>query len=496
MDRDAPTTLARGAADPSTGPGADDLLAALAALRATDLPVHGGRTMAYVYDAGLGGLDELAARAQETVAGVNGLDMTAFPSVVTLENAVVARAAALLGGTPRTAGTFTSGGTESCLLAVLTAREHARRTRGVTAPEIVLPDTAHAAFHKAAHLFGLRVVSVPAGADFRVRAADMAAALTPDTALVVASAPSYAHGVVDPVAGIAAAAAARGVLCHVDACIGGWYLGHLRLAEDVPAPPPFDLSVPGVTSLSVDLHKYGYTPKGASVLLFRDAELRRHGWFAHASWPGYPVVNATLQGTKPAGPLAGAWAVLERIGTGGYLELSRRVHLAVRQLTDGIGRIDGLAVLGEPDAALVAVAGDDPRVDPFVVADEMRLRGWYLQPQPAHAGSPANVHLTVTAAVADPARIAELLEELAAATDRARELGPPTVDPGLLELAAALDPDALTPDEAALALQAAGVGPDGALPARMAPVLAVLQALPAPLTERLLPEVVSRLYSR
>lgn len=471
------------------------LLARLTRLRAGDLPVHGGRTMAYVYDSGLAGLDALAAAAQAAVAGVNGLDMTAFPSVVTLENEVVGQAAALLGGRDgTTAGTFTSGGTESCLLAVLTAREHARRTRGVTASEIVLPVTAHAAFHKAAHLFGLRVVSV--GVDpgsFRPRAADLAAAVSERTALVVVSAPSYAHGVVDPVAEVAAAAARRGVLCHVDACIGGWYLGHRRLAAELPAPPPFDLSVPGVSSLSVDLHKYGYTPKGASVLLFRDAELRRHGWFAHASWPGYPVVNTTLQGTKSAGPLAAAWAVLRRIGTEGYVELARRVHAATGQLADGVRDIDGLRVLGPPEASLVAVASDDPRVDPFVVADEMRLRGWYLQPQPAFGGLPATVHLTVTAAVAAPDRIAELLAELAAAVRRAHAPGP-RVDPGLVELAAALDPSALTPEEVSFALQAAGVGPGGALPDRMAPVLAVLQALPPALTERLLPEVISRLF--
>lgn len=354
-----PVPARRGHVPPEPDPEA--LLDRLAVLRAADLPVHGGRTMAYVYDSGLDGLDELAARAAAAFAGVNGLDMTVFPSVVALENDIVGQAAALLGGDAATAGTFTSGGTESCLLAVLTAREHARRTRGVTAPEIVLPGTAHAAFHKAARLFGLTVVSVPVDpVTFRVPAAGLAAAISERTALVVVSAPSYAHGVVDPVADVAAAAAARGVLCHVDACIGGWHLGHLRLAEGVVRPPAFDLSVPGVSSLSVDLHKYAYTPKGASVLLFRDAELRRHGWFAHASWPGYPVVNATLQGTKSAGPLAAAWAVLRHLGTEGYIELSRRVHAATARLTEGLGRIDGLYVLGEPDAALVAVASDDP----------------------------------------------------------------------------------------------------------------------------------------
>ncbi|MBM9509747.1 pyridoxal phosphate-dependent decarboxylase family protein [Actinacidiphila acididurans] len=471
------------------------LIRRLTALRGTDLPVHGGRTMAYVYDSGLAGLDELAADAAAAVAGVNGLDMTAFPSVVTLENEVVGRAAALLGGgRTEVVGTFTSGGTESCLLAVLTAREHAARTRGVTAPEIVLPVTAHAAFHKAARLFGLTPVTVPVDRTFRVRAADVAAALTERTALVVVSAPSYAHGVVDPVPEVAAAAAGRGVLCHVDACIGGWYLGHLRAAGDLPAPPAFDLGVPGVTSLSVDLHKYAYTPKGASVLLFRDAELRRHGWFAHASWPGYPVVNTTLQGTKSAAPLAAAWVVLHRIGTDGYTELSRRVHLASRQLADGIGRIPGLTVLGSPDASLLAVASTDPGLDPFVLADETRQRGWYLQPQPAWGDSPANVHLTVTAAVADEQRISLLLAEIAAAADRARAVGPATVDPALAALAAGLDPDTLGPHEVDLALTAAGLAPDGTMPARMAPVLATLQALPPALAERLLPEVVSRLY--
>ncbi|MET9496164.1 aminotransferase class V-fold PLP-dependent enzyme [Streptomyces sp. NPDC006552] len=477
----------------------DPLLARLAALRAGDLPVRGGRTMAYVYDSGLDGLDDLANAAQAAFAGVNGLDMTAFPSVVELENDLVRRATALLGGG---AGTFTSGGTESCLLAVLTARQHARRTRGVCDPELVLPETAHAAFHKAAELFGLRVVRVPVDpATFTVRPADMAAALTDRTALTVVSAPSYAHGVMDPVAEVAAEAARRGVLCHVDACIGGWYLGHLRaavraghLAPDAPHIPAFDLSVPGVTSLSVDLHKYAYTPKGASLLLFRDAELRRHGWFAHASWPGYPVVNSTLQGTKPAGPLAAAWAVTERVGAEGYAALSTRVHRATRALADGVERIAGLRLLARPGASLLAVAAADPEVDVFVVADEVRGSGWYLQPQPAFGASPATLHLTVTAAVADEETVGLLLADLEKAVVRARAVGPARVDPALVAAAGALDPDTLGPQEVAAALALAGVGPDGRLPERMAPVLAVLQALPPRLSERLLPEVIGRLY--
>ncbi|MFE3636147.1 pyridoxal phosphate-dependent decarboxylase family protein [Streptomyces sp. NPDC059168] len=474
----------------------EDILTRLDQLRSRDLPVHGGRTMAYVYDSGLEGVEELAAAAQARFAGVNGLDMTAFPSVVALENDIVARTAQLLGGDERTAGTFTSGGTESCLLATVTAREHARRPRSTDGSlQVVLPSTAHAAFHKAAALFGMDVVVVPVNpATYQVNARDVAAAITNRTALVVVSAPSYAHGVIDPVEEVAHAAARRGVLCHVDACIGGWYLGHLRMAEDAPALPAFDLSLTGVTSLSVDLHKYGYTPKGASVLLFRDAELRRHGWFAHTGWPGYPVVSATLQGTKSAAPLAGAWAVLERIGTQGYIELSRRVHRATTALTKGISAIDGLRVLGRPEASLIAVASDDPTVDPFVVADEMRLRGWFLQPQPAFGPSPANLHLTVTAATAEEETVRLLLLELAQAVVRARALGPPHVDPELGSLASLLDPAALTQEEVSSLLSLAGLEDGDELPERRAPVLTVLQALPPALSERLLPEAIGRLY--
>ncbi|MGW2346600.1 aminotransferase class V-fold PLP-dependent enzyme [Streptomyces sp. NPDC001661] len=474
----------------------DPILARLTALRAGDLPVHGGRTMAYVYDSGLEGLDELANAAQAAFAGVNGLDMTAFPSVVELENDLVRRAIALLGGG---AGTFTSGGTESCLLAVLTARQHARKERGVTEPELVLPETAHAAFHKAAELFGLRVVSVPVDPEtFKVRPADMAAAISDRTALVVVSAPSYAHGVIDPVVEVAREAERRGVLCHVDACIGGWYLGHLRLAarqeRDVPGVPEFDLSVPGVTSLSVDLHKYAYTAKGASLLLFRDAGLRRHGWFAHAAWPGYPVVNSTLQGTKSAGPLAAAWAVTERVGAEGYAVLSTRVHRTTRALAEGVEGIGGLRLAARPEASLIAVASDDPDIDVFVVADELRGSGWYLQPQPAFGASPPTLHLTVTAAVAQEETVRLLLAELEKAVERAREVGPVRVDPEVVEAAATLDPDALTSEEVEIALALAGVGEGGRLPERMAPVLAVLQALPPRLSARLLPEVIGRLY--
>ncbi|MFC5286370.1 pyridoxal phosphate-dependent decarboxylase family protein [Actinokineospora guangxiensis] len=462
---------------------ADDVLAELAALRGGDLPTHGGRTLAYVYDSALPGLDALAASAHALASSVNGLDPTAFPSLLRLENDVVAAAARLLGGGPGTVGAVTSGGTESCLLAVQAARD-ARPE--VAEPEIVLPETAHAAFHKAAHYFGVRAVVVPVEATtFRADPAAMAAAITGSTVLVVASAPSYAHGVIDPVAEIAAAARAAGVRCHVDACIGGWVLPHAEVA-------PFDLSVPGVTSLSVDLHKYAYCPKGTSVLLHASAELRRAQYFASAAWPGYTMLNSTMQSTRSGGPLAAAWAVLRHIGPDGYRDLAARALASTRRIVDGIAATPGLRVLGEPESTLAAFAGLD--VDVFVVADEMKARGWYVQPQFASGPSPANLHITVTAA--NDGHEDAFLADLRDAVDAARAAGPPDVGPDVVAFVAALDPDGLTGEQFAGLLAAAGMGSgDQVLPDRMAAVNTLLAAARPRLRERLLVEFLGVLYT-
>ncbi|MBW4717950.1 pyridoxal phosphate-dependent decarboxylase family protein [Saccharothrix obliqua] len=459
----------------------EDVLAELRALRAGDLPTHGGRTLAYVYDSALPGLDDLAARAHALASSANGLDPTAFPSLLELENDVVAAAARLLGGG---VGTVTSGGTESCLLAVLAARDSRPE---VTTPSVVLPETAHAAFHKAAHYFGVRLVTVPVDpATFRADPTAMAAAITDDTVLVVVSAPSYAHGVIDPVAPIAAAAAARGVRCHVDACIGGWVLPHADVA-------PFDFSVPGVTSISVDLHKYAYCPKGTSVLLHANADLRRPQFFAAADWPGYTMLNTTTQSTRSGGPLAAAWAVLRHIGDDGYRTLARRALDSAHRVREGVAGIDGLRVLGEPESTLLAVTATRDDFDVFTVADEMRARDWYVQPQFAHGSSPTNLHLTVTAANAGGE--AELLADLRDSVRAATAAGPVRVAPEVVAAIGALDPDTLSPREFAGLLAAAGLGGGAVLPERMATVNALLAAAPPALRERLLVEFLGVLHS-
>lgn len=470
----------------------DEVMAELRRRQAADLPVHGGTTLAYVYDSGLAAVDELGRQAVAAHAGSNGLDPTAFPSLQQMENELVGVAADLVSAPDTVVGTVTSGGTESVLLAVQSARD-ARPE--VSAPRMVLPTTAHAAFHKAAHYFGVEPVMVPVVPDFRADPAAMAAAIDDRTVLMVASAPSYAHGVVDPVAEIAAAAARNGVRCHVDACIGGWILPFAgELGRTVPV---WDFTVPGVSSISVDLHKYGYAPKGVAVLLHRDSAVRRSQLFASAAWPGYTMLNSTMQSTKSGGPLAGAWAVARAIGWDGYRRLADEAWQATDRVVEGIAAVPHLRVVAQPDSTLVAVGTDDS-CDPFTISDELAAAGWYVQPQLSYGDEAPTLHLSLSAGTLP--RVADFLTALRAAAAVAVERGPVRADPVLAAMVAELDPATLA-DEAVftqLLVTAGLVDAEEAdaglsLPQRMAEVNALLDVAPPRVREAILIGVLDRL---
>ncbi|GAA1870903.1 pyridoxal phosphate-dependent decarboxylase family protein [Asanoa iriomotensis] len=473
------------------GVPADQILDELRGLRAADQPTHGGRLFAYVYDPGVPGLDELAHAAHAISASVNGLDPTAFPSLLALENALVGAAAGLLGGGPGTSapdvvGNVTSGGTESLILAVKAARD---ARPDLAEPRIVVPVTGHAAFAKAAHYLGVRLDAVPVSVDtLRPPVSDVAAAITADTVLVACSAPSYAHGVVDPVAEIAAVAAAAGVRCHVDACFGGWTLPYLRrLGADLPA---FDFAVPGVTSISVDLHKYAYAPKGTSVLLHRDPSLRAPQYFAFGDWPGYTMINPGVSSTRSGGPIAAAYATLRRIGDDGYLRLAEITRDAVSGLAAAVEAVDGLRLMAPADTTVVCFTSTPGGPDLFVLADELTERGFHTQAQLSYGDLPASIHLTVTASVAP--HVAEFGVALAEAAARARV--PAALPPGLLDTVAALDPATLTSEVVAGLAAGLGLGgPGGPLPARTAAINTLLDAAPVPVRERLLVEFLGLL---
>lgn len=377
---------------PATGLDKDGLLRAMAEMREGDADWHGGRTWSMVYYVG----EEHHAfleRAHNTFFAENGLNPMAFRSLKRMESEVVQMTAGMLHAPPEAVGTMTSGGTESILLAVKAARDRARRQKPwILRPEIVAPRTAHVAFDKAAHYFGLKVRWVQPGPDFRADVAAMRRAISRNTVLVVGSAPQYPQGVVDPITQLGEICAERGIPLHVDACFGGFILPWLeKLGRDVPL---WDFRIPGVTSISADLHKYGYAAKGASVVVYRDMSYLKHQFFIATDWPGGIYASPSMPGTRPGGPIAAAWAALRSLGEDGYLALAREIVAAVDELRAGVEAIDGLTVLGAPHGTVVAIAASEPAaLDVYAVADVMSERGWSIDRQQ----NPACLHLSVNA---------------------------------------------------------------------------------------------------
>jgi glutamate/tyrosine decarboxylase-like PLP-dependent enzyme len=310
------------------------------------------------------------------------------------------------------AGNMTSGGTESCMIAIKTARDYARAHRPeIERPEVILPVSAHPAFEKGVHYFGVKVVRAPLDENYQVDVGAVREAITENTILLVGSAPSYPHGILDPIAELGQVAVEHNLLFHVDACMGGFMLPFVqRLGYPLP---DFDFGVPGVTSLSADLHKYGYAAKGASLILYRDREVRRQQFFVTMDWPGGIYASPTMTGTRPGGAIAAAWAVMKYLGEAGYVEIADRVMKATVQLKEGIRAFDDLYILGDPAMSVFAIASDTLNI--FEVADELSLRGWFLDRQQ----NPDSLHMTVNHAHTETVDL--FLSDLAEAIARVRK---------------------------------------------------------------------------
>ena len=312
-----------------------------------------------------------------------------FQSLTLFQEEIAAMALEILQAPDGAGGVITTGGTESVLLGVLGARQWARTHRPeVARPRILLPRTAHPAFNKGAHYFGLEVTRIEQRADdCRADVAAMAAALGDDVVMMVGSAPCYPFGVIDPIEELAALAATRGIWFHVDACVGGYTAPFVRqLGYPVPA---FDLSVPGVWSLSADLHKYGYAPKNISTLLVRDAALKDWFTFAFDDWPYGTYTTPTIAGSRTGGPLAAAWTTLKYLGEEGYLAAARTIMETRERLLEGLAHIGGFVVRGTPHVGLVNFGAEG--FDINAVADGMHARGWAV----ARARGPDGLHLAL-----------------------------------------------------------------------------------------------------
>ncbi len=323
----------------------------------------------------------------------NPLHPDLWPSAAKFEAEIVSMTAQMLGArhaSPEApvVGTVSSGGTESILLAMKAYRDHARERRGIARPEIVAPVTAHAAFDKAARFFDMPMVRVPVDGGYQADLTAMAGAVTERTAVVVGSAPTFPHGVIDPIPQIAALAAERRAGCHVDACLGGFIL---PWAERLGYPvPPFDFRLPGVTSMSADTHKYGYAAKGSSVVLYRGQELRRFQYYTLTDWPGGLYLSPTFAGSRPGALSATCWAAMLALGEHGYTEAARRILETGARIRRGVAAIPGLRVLGDPLWVIAFTADED--LDIFQVTENMSHRGWSLN----GLQRPPAVHIAVT----------------------------------------------------------------------------------------------------
>ena len=473
---------------PQKGKSKEEIIQTLIRYKDSDLNWKSGRVFGYIYDPGEK-VQDVINDAYTLYLSENALDPTSFPSLLRLENEVVGMTANLLGCNNDVVGNFTSGGTESLILAVKTARDCARANKPhIKEPEMVLPITAHASLFKAAHYLGIKPVVTPVHDDtFLADVEAMSQAITDNTILLVASAPGYTHGTVDPVSEIAALAKENGLLCHVDACVGGIHLSYMqKLGFDISE---FNLNVPGVTSMSVDLHKYGYAAKGASVVLYKNKEIRRHQIWACSRWTGYTVINPAVTSSKTGGPMAAAWAVLNHLGDEGYMEIVREVMNATELLIDGIRRIEGVRILGKPDMCMFAVTSTSETINVYALQDKMKKKGWYLQPQFARENSPANLHISLNRSTVPQAKAF-----LKAFEETVEETKQQDVDPETRNLQAELQKLSLNFDDETFFKLAAMAGLTGTdLPESMEKINMLLEALPHEISEFMLVEYLNNL---
>ena len=378
---------------PEHGRSAANVFAAMFQRKEADADWAGGRVFSLIYPTGRPDVDAVLVEANNAYLFENALNPLRFPSLGIMQHEVVTMVSSLLHAPGGSAAGFSAGGTESILLSVLVSRERAKAERGIAHGNIVFPISAHPAFAKAAFFLGLEARPTALAQDFRADVAAVENAIDENTVLVVGSAYGFPHGVIDPIEQLSALALARGVPFHSDACIGGFVLPFMeRLGYDVPA---FDFRLPGVTQMSCDVHKYGYTTKGASVVVYRESEWMNHQMFGYDQWPAGFYWTGSVAGARAASPVAAAWAVMNYLGVDGYVELMRGLMATTDLVRSGIQSLAGLRILGEPIGPLLSFTSDGDDIN--AIGDAMDDRGWHL----GRVTNPSGLHLMISPLHAD-----------------------------------------------------------------------------------------------
>lgn len=372
---------------PEKGRDKKEIVEMMRSYGASDPEYKKGRTWSLVYYLG----EEHTSLLQEAsnmYLSANGLNPMAFKSLKRFEWEVVRMTADMLNGDANVVGTMTSGGTESCLLAVKTYRDRARDTRlWISRPEMIISETAHVAWEKGAEYFDVKAIHAPLTKDYRIDVQAVRKLITRNTILILGSAPEYPHGIVDPIEDLGKLALEKNIPLHVDACLGGYLL---PFVEKLGYPiPKFDFRVAGVTSMSADTHKYGYSAKGASVLLYRNSDYLKYQMFICENWPGGVFVSPGMLGTRPGGTIAAAWASMQSLGMDGYLHNARIIMETTHKLIDGIHSIPEFCLIGMPHMSVFAYGSKSPNISIYAVADQMESKGWHIDriqyPEAIHA---------------------------------------------------------------------------------------------------------------
>lgn len=334
-------------------------------------------------------LSELMARIYREFAWTNPLHPDVFPDVRKMEAEVVKMTCNMFRGTSDACGCMTSGGTESIMLACKAYRDMAYEERGVKHAEMVVPITVHAAFDKAAQFFKIKIVHVPVNKETRqvdVRA--MRRAINSNTCMLVGSAPSFPHGIMDPIEEIAKLGVRYNIPVHVDSCLGGFLVPFMEKAGF--HIQPFDFSLKGVTSISADTHKYGFAPKGSSVIMYSHPQYRRYQFFVQPDWPGGIYASPTFAGSRAGSIIAACWATMLCIGENGYIQSTTKIINTTRKITKAIKQIPGLKVFGNPEVSVVGIGSDDFNI--YRLSDALTTKGWNLNA----LQFPSSLHICVT----------------------------------------------------------------------------------------------------
>ena len=397
---------------PVKGRSKEEILKDLHLYGQDDPEYKNGRTWSLVYYLGEEHSD-LLQETYSTYMSANGLNPMAFKSLKSLENDIIRITANLLNGDENTCGVVTSGGTESCLLAVKTYRDYGKAVKGIKKPEMVIPETAHVAWEKGSEYFGVKIRRAALADDYRVDVNAVKKLINKNTVMILGSAPEYPHGMIDPIEELGQLALAKNIPLHVDACVGGYILPFIeKLGHSLPK---WDFRVPGVTSMSADTHKYGFAAKGASTIIYSSQDILKHQFFVYENWPGGIFASPALLGTRPGGAYAAAWAALQSIGENGYVEITKTIMDTTQKMISGINAIDGLQVIGNPPASLIAYRSTDPAINIYAVGDQLEERKWHID----RLQKPEALHAMVAPAHADI--LDKYLEDLIEAVAYVRE---------------------------------------------------------------------------